>query len=469
MEHVCDIAHLWLRLDKTYIGADQAAHVIEKLPGCDWVRVESHKLMPSDGRIQLKSLQSKLDANEIPQKSALLYKDESPTFAYYHTYAGHFTPPQSRGKPIALDLFAGGGGMSVGLKRAGWNVKYKVDMDSACCQTLRENFRKSHVFNSDINDFLEKLKAGKLKRKIDLNEITLLHGSPPCQGFCGASKCFIMFMELYYLDICCLAILNNSLCTFTCYTGRADTSGGKHDKQNKQCSLDFLKVVEYIQPPYVSMENVPGMAMERKLFSDKTNKAFLQEIVARLRAMGYQVLLTMVSASSFGDPQDRKRLVLIAAKQGLKLPSAPRETHGDDLKPFVTVKNALSDLENVEPTRSGKVVVAGKTVKGHKLEGTANPSNSKGATKIFENEPSHTLIKNNKYAHYSNRRFLTLLEYKRLMSFPDKHFLCGTQKEQRDQIGNAVPCCFAQAIGDTIMESYLNGACSSQPQRQTQI
>ena len=187
--------------------------------------------------------------------------------------------------------------------------------------------------------------------------------------------------------------------------------------------------------------------------------------------MEYQVLLTMVVASSFGDPQERQRLVLIAAKQGLKLPSAPRKTHGDGLKPIVTVKNALSDLEDVEPTYSlnQHIVVKGKTVKGHYLEDTANPSNSKSVTKIFENEPSHTLIKNNKYAHYSHRRFLTLLEYKRLMSFPDKHFLCGTQKEQRDQIGNAVPCCFAQAIGDTIMESYRNGACSSQPQRQTQI
>jgi DNA (cytosine-5)-methyltransferase 1 len=74
-------------------------------------------------------------------------------------------------------------------------------------------------------------------------------------------------------------------------------------------------------------------------------------------------------------------------------------------------------------------------------------------------EPAKTVRKKNKIVHYSLDRYLTALEYKRLMSFPDNHVICGTQSEVRDQIGNAVLCKFAEAIGKTIMASYRQGEC----------
>lgn len=212
------------------------------------------------------------------------------------------------------------------------------------------------------------------------------------------------------------------------------------------------------------MENVPGLAMEKKINAsrDKSNKEYLLEVIASLLALGYQVSITLVFASSFGDPQHRQRLVLLAAKEGYQLPSGPKQTHGsgEGMKPIVNVEDVLSDLVDVDPTCSGKIELAnGKTVSGHFLEGTNMTKNDNDA-RLFADQPAKTIIKKNKCVHYSIDRYLTLLEYKRLMSFPDTHTLQGTRKEMRDQIGNAVPCRFAEAIGKSVMESYLRGTCA---------
>jgi len=321
--------------------------------------------------------------------------------------------------------------MSIGLKRAGWNVKYKVDKDGPCCQTLRRNFPKKKVFNMDITKFLRDLKSGRLKIKKD--EITLIHGSPPCQGYSGAN-----------------------------------TSGGNNDWQNKECTIDFLRVVEHIQPPFVSMENVPGLAMKRKVGdAATTNKSYLQIVMARLIAMGYDVSTTMIWASHYGDPQRRKRLVLLAAKPGYKLPSTPPQTHGDGegMKPVVNVSDVLHDLEDLEPNCSGRVQLTKKAVYGHFIDGTYRVASNDDDTRLYAQHPlapAKTVRKKNNMRHYNLDRYLTILEYKRLMSFPDGHSLEGTKKEMRDQIGNA-PCQLAEAIGKTIMDSYRYSDSSLMP------
>lgn len=290
-----------------------------------------------------------------------------------------------------------------------------------------KEFSQKKVFHMDITKFLRDLKSpGKLK--VDTKKIILIHGSPPCQGYSGAN-----------------------------------TSGGNNDWQNKECTIDFLKVVEYIQPPFVSMENVPGLAMKRKIGDAKvTNKSYLQKVMGKLISLGYNVSTTMTWASHYGDPQDRKRLVLLAAKPGYKLPSNPRQTHGDGdgMKQIVNVKDVLHDLEDFEPNCSGRLQLKKKSVQGHFIEGTHRATSNDDDTRLYAQHPlapAKTVRKKNNMCHYNLDRYLTILEYKRLMSFPDGHSLEGTRKEMRDQIGNAVPCLFAEAIGKTIMESYRLG------------
>ena len=309
-----EIAKMYIRLEKTYIGAEQAASVVEKNPDLQWVMVEEHPLMPEDRKVQLKSLSNKMSDEEKPT-TTLYYKEDSPTYAYYNKYdENQFTPPsQNNEKPAVLDLFAGCGGMSTGLHNSGWTVKYELEKNQSCVDTLRKNKKKKtkKIFSKDISQFLREIESGE----ITLEDITYIHASPSCQGF---------------------SLVN--------------TSGGNNDWQNKQCTIDFLKVVQHVQPPFVSMENVPGMAAEKKGGdSKKYNKEYLQLVMGSLLSLGYDVSFTMAVASSYGDPQDRKRIVLFASK-GYKLPLMIAPTHnGEGLEPIVTVQDVLQDLEDVDP------------------------------------------------------------------------------------------------------------------------
>ena len=83
----------------------------------------------------------------------------------------------------------------------------------------------------------------------------------------------------------------------------ANVNEANNDWQNKQATIDFLDVIEFIQPPFVSMENVPGMASNRKKGFDEQNKAYLQCVIGTLVSLGYSVVTSQIVASHYGDPQ----------------------------------------------------------------------------------------------------------------------------------------------------------------------
>ena len=409
------IDEIWMDLDYTYIGPNPMNTSIKERIGSDWVLLEKgkHPHMPPNERIKLKTLVNKLDHAQEP---LITYIEEETTVSY--TYRPP-TPNQIvsqhnySDRPIMLELFAGAGGATVGFGLAGWNVKYKVEMNATCCKTLTKNF-EGRVFQVDVAKLLPKLES------IDTSEIVNIHASPPCQGFSSAN-----------------------------------TGGGINDRQNKGCTQDFLEIVAYIQPLFVSMENVPGLDSKRRLNgTDRENRAYLQTVIATLLSLGYNVSKTMTMASNFGDPQDRKRLILFASKQGYMLP-ALLHTHGVGTnKGLVTAGDVLLDLEDIKPNCDGNIIINGKFVEGHCCEDTEYKSISDKDVRLKANQPAGTLTKKNKIVHYKHDRYLTLLEYKRLMSFPDDHVICGGKEEIRDQIGNAVPCRFAEAIGKAVMRSY---------------
>ena len=166
---------MWMRFDQTSIGPEEGAKIIAKRPECEWVLVEEHPLIPKDKQIQLKKLSHKMSDDEMP-KSTLCYIENYPTFQWFiKDDHKQFTPPPNDNKPIGLELFAGCGGMSVGLERAGWDVKYKVDNDSACCDTLRKNYPKKKIIRKDMAQFHRELKSGKHK---EMRKAGVVHGSP---------------------------------------------------------------------------------------------------------------------------------------------------------------------------------------------------------------------------------------------------------------------------------------------------
>ena len=187
LEYEAEIQEMWMKLDHTFIGPKQASSVKENI-GCEWVLLERHEKMPNSGRIKVNTLRNKLAA-DVRKPTTHYTEDGLSSFSYFKKFEDQKTSTQNTDRPIALDLFAGGGGMSIGLKSAGWNVKYKVEMNASACKTLRKNFRGKQVFKEDVAKFSQKLKSGRLK--IDTANIALIHGSPPCQGFSMAVSIFV--------------------------------------------------------------------------------------------------------------------------------------------------------------------------------------------------------------------------------------------------------------------------------------
>jgi DNA (cytosine-5)-methyltransferase 1 len=453
--------HAFLKLEKTFIGQLEAA----KLEHTDWVLVKKHRNLPTDGRIKLKDLSTRM-TQDIPfhmhlnnRHLALRYEEDGDIVAYYVKKGKQLSSsPNNQLQPRICDCFAGGGGMSVGIRECGFfsEKSYKVDLDEHACETLRANFPDATVFKLDIRDLNEKYRRGMINLLASL--VDWLPMSPPCQGF-----------------------------------SRVNTSGGCKDIQNNNCTLACIETVRLLQPSHVTMENVPGkyysclqeLAMSTYLVvfinerinsvlsrfpgildekqvsvAERTKRSYLQEFICGLLSQEYQVrLCKRLNAKNYGDPQDRERVIVFASKKGYALPSAPLPTHGNEphLKKVVTVRDVLSDLEFIERTKDGKVWLNdGSEARGHYFKG-AIVEKHEPDEELQPDMPAQTIRKKNQLVHYNRKRYATVLERARLMSFPDDYVFQGSQGVQSDQIGNAIPVRFATAIANAVKESFRLG------------
>jgi DNA (cytosine-5)-methyltransferase 1 len=226
-----------------------------------------------------------------------------------------------------LDLFAGCGGLSVGLAHSGIDVRWANECDKHAAETFRQSHVECAVFEEDVNVLYRRM-LDRDKALPRPGDVDVVAGGPPCQGFSGF----------------------NRHRTF-------------EDPRNSLVE-SFLDIVEHLKPRYVLMENVPGM-----LSLDKGRVPRL--ILAALGELGYQAQLGILQAGYYGVPQNRWRVFVIAALAGLKQPEFPTPVHdfprttifgatafranvvkpasnGADLfwrpKPAVTVGDAISDL-----------------------------------------------------------------------------------------------------------------------------
>jgi DNA (cytosine-5)-methyltransferase 1 len=325
------------------------------------------------------------------------------------------------------EVFAGGGGMSCGAREVGISNCTKVDLDRMACQTLEANFPDATVLKEDIRDFNAKTWRRELKQSSP-NDWD--HFSPPCNGFSAVN-----------------------------------TSGGRNDIQNNECTLECIETVRLRKPNFVTMENVLGLLHVTGITgAGRTKVSYLQEFMAELLSMGYQIrLCKKLTATHYGDPQERDRVILFAAKRGYALPEAPRPTHGDEpnLRKIVTVRDTIGDLEDIEPTEDGIVTLNdGNEARGHYLKGT-----KRSEKHVERQDPvlhpdlpcTVTVRKHNAIVHYNRKRNITQLERSRLMSFPDNFVFKGNHGEQGDQIGNAIPVKFAAAIANAVKEAFKLG------------
>lgn len=212
--------------------------------------------------------------------------------------------------PVVIDLFCGAGGLSEGLRQAGFRPVVGVDNDKHAAATYRHNHPDVPV----IEESVEHVTGQQLIALAGTSTIDLIAGGPSCQGF---------------------------------------STHGKRMQDDPRNFLfkHFVRLVDEIRPKMFLMENVKGMLTYGK-------GAFRRQIEAAFAEIGYRTDFAQVLAADYGVPQMRHRILFIGTRiDGIKL-SFPRPTHGDPelgLKPYVTVGDAIADLPLIGKDRKSVV------------------------------------------------------------------------------------------------------------------
>ncbi|CAB9516382.1 methyltransferase 1 [Seminavis robusta] len=326
--------------------------------------------------------------------------------------------------PIGMDLFAGAGGTALGFQEAGLDIRWSVEMDRRAAETLRHNSNdtKHVIVEEDAKIVLKSMREGKKKDELPAPEgLDTLHASPNCQDYSLANP----------------------------FRGR------KVGDSNNTTRLS-TEYAEYVLPKVFTFENVMGIVQgeSRHLF---------QEVVAKLLALGYQVRGSVLNAMDYGDPQSRKRVILIAVQDGCELPKAPEPTHGEGTgRAHVTTLEAIGDLETLDPEPVNPTdpdVSCSNlmhTVVGHQFRRDLKAFVVDHRQQVLQShKPAPTILCGKAVGHYNLDREATPREKARLQGFPDNYVFKGSYLEQIKQIGNAVPVGMATAIGRTVMSCFL--------------
>ena len=369
--------------------------------------------------------------------------------------------------PTVIDLFCGAGGLSEGLRQAGFRPVVGVDFDKHAAQTYRHN----HPGVPVIEDSVEHVTGEQLVSLAGTSDIDLIAGGPSCQGF---------------------------------------STHGKRMQDDPRNFLfkHFVRLVDEVRPKMFLMENVRGMLTYGK-------GAFRRQIEAAFEEIGYRTDFTQVLAADYGVPQLRHRILFIGTRIDAIRLSFPKPTHGDPklgLKPYVTVEEAVGDLPLMDedyknearpyacaPKNSYQVYSrtgAPKKVTAHvgrplstqaqklanhigqgqglrsaparvlparfkRMRTISTGALRKDCTTLYYRldpaKPSYTITCNYKnvasgpFLHPWEDRAISHREAARFMSFSDRYQFCGASFAR--QIGNAVPPLLGRAIGEEIMRS----------------
>lgn len=325
-----------------------------------------------------------------------------------------------------LELFAGAGGLAIGLEKAGLKCVALNEIDKWACQTLRNNRPNWNVLEGDIKDF----DFSKFKNNVDV-----VTGGFPCQAFSYAGK----------------------------KLGLNDARG--------TLFYEFARVVQEVNPAICIGENVRGLLSHEK---GKT----LQGMISILDEIGYKVApVQVLKAINFRVPQKRERLILVGIRKDIDI----KFEYPKPSRKIYNLKDALKkgELYNFDVPKS-----EGSMYPEHKKE-VLDLVPPKGywrdlpldiqkeymgksfylgggktgmARRIGWDEPSLTLTcspaqKQTERCHPDETRPFTVREYARIQTFPDDWKFAGSVSQQYKQIGNAVPVNLAREIGYSIIKA----------------
>jgi DNA (cytosine-5)-methyltransferase 1 len=353
----------------------------------------------------------------------------------------------------AISVFTGIGGLDLGFEAAGFQTAVAVEMDAVCCRTLRLN-RHWPVIERDIHKVSsqELLQTAKLKR----GEADILIGGPPCQPFSKSG-----------------------------YWARGDAM--RLDDPRADTLTAYLRVLRDTQPKVFLLENVYGLAYRGK--SEGLDR-ILEGVDQINRECGsaYRPSWQVVDAASYGVPQHRQRVLIVASRDGRQF-TFPKATHGEpddllvgaDIEPYRTTWDALGDLPERpnDPAIEARgkwadllpSIPEGENYLWHTARGGGMPLFGwrtrywSFLLKLAKDRPSWTIQAQPGPAtgpfHWTSRR-LSARELCRLQTFPDDlQFDCGGNDVQR-MLGNAVPSLLAEVIAREIRAQLLRQPLSKE-------
>jgi DNA (cytosine-5)-methyltransferase 1 len=301
-----------------------------------------------------------------------------------------------------VDLFCGAGGITQGLRQAGFTPVASVEINETASATHERNFPSCKHYCGDIEQYDPKKYVGD-------KEIHLVVGGPPCQGFSVA---------------------------------------GKRDPKDPRNKLfrQFVRIVDELKPHYFVMENVPGILTIE-------NGAVRGAIIEAFQEIGYEnISVSILEAAQYGIGQIRTRAIFIGNRKGLPNPfPAPQLTQ----EQYIPIESVISDLPsgtmlpeiNHEWTKHSKAFEdrISRVPPGGSLYETFFDA----FKRQYLGVPSMTIKENHggTHIHPTLNRCISAREMARLQSFPDSFIFEGSMKKAMWQIGNAVPPRLAECIG----------------------
>ena len=353
-------------------------------------------------------------------------------------------------KPLAIDLFCGAGGLSLGLKNAGFKVVSAVEIDKEVAKTYAANHPETKLIIKDIR----KVNAEELLKPAKGKEIALVSGCPPCQGF-------------------------SSL-----------TAKYKQEDPRNELVLEMGRVIAEVQPKMVMLENVPGLA--------KRGRVVFDEFIDLLKSNGYVVNWDILQLADYDVPQTRRRLVLLAGNGfRIEIPKATRASNANikpGLKHRLTVFDVIGNMRERPVTLSYALKHGGpkkfnwhvvrdltllskKRLKSLKtgqdrlslpedLRPKCHKNNSKGFQNVYgrmswDQVPPAitsgcTTPCMGRFGHPTQVRTISVREAALIQTFPkDYKFDTDFMDTACNLVGNALPPKIAKHLGKACMNSHL--------------
>ena len=355
-------------------------------------------------------------------------------------------------KPTALSLFAGAGGMDLGVEQAGFNVVGSIEVDPNACATLRNNRGpETVVIEADIRT----INPRRLLKQLDLDEgLDLLFGGPPCQTFSQIGK----------------------------QAGVNDVRG--------MLLFEMVRFAKILRPKVVMIENVKGLISAKGPKGERGE--VLSMLLLELTKVGYRCRFAVLNAADYGVPQNRRRVFIVATEKTLPELDFPHQTHSESETvglfstqlPHVTVGDVIGGLpfpgrrtdkevvpNHIDVTPPGDVRrIIGVGEGSHLARELHLPLSQRGklsrkdTTKFLRTSrfrPSNTLRCGEIFYHPLENRYLTPREYLRIHGYPDTYILSGPirsrtgvvrELDQHRLVANSVPPPLAKAVANQIYQ-----------------